>query len=587
MRRGGSVDRRLRPAGDESGFTLMELLVAMMVITIVLLVLMVVQTKALVTNAQTRERTQATAYANKVMEELRALPWATLSKGLNPGFASAAGGDPNIASGKLHPPKAPSINETLVTDSTQSTSAVPLSGAGGTNKTVDVDPAIPGSQFVSRAYVTAGSVSADQVLTLTVITTWTKNSSSSSDAVVVRSQAYSPDGDCGSESTQPFLGACQAITSSGAGAQGPRTTLSATTPGVAIIDGTGYSSASLLGTAVGADVTSQQITRVEASGSQAGGVVTSVDPGIASVATGQDQVTNAASDDVGASGAPPRNPADVTHIGSTTSTSWSSGGVQLLVAPSTGTSTLARASTTTSCDTGVAAGQPCALNRSTDGTGTTATMKIGGTTFTVYSDGGGGSQQALGARFLTANGTATTGCATISGAGCVAASAKQSVGTLTFGAATWGATGPSGGLVKLSSYSDSIVTERGTSQRTSAATTTRQGTLQVWNGATYQTVPIGPADSSTVTSGTATWSGSGSTVTAYAIVTVTPATSVAANPDPAACKTADCSIDAAVGTVTVSTTWTVSSGSDTVTFTSVTVVGGTHASASYKAAPSA
>lgn len=593
MRRGGSPYRRLAHGGDESGFTLMELLVAMMVITVVLLALMMVQTRALVTNAQTRQRTQATAYANKVMEELRALPWATLAKGMNTGFAAAAGGDPNVAGGKLHPVADPSINETLVADSTQATiaegspgSAAPLSGAGGTNKSVDSDPAIPGSKFVSRAYVTAGSVSADQVLTLTVITTWTKSSTRAADAVVVRSQAYSPDGDCGSESTQPFLGACQAITSSGAGAQAPRTTISATSAGSAIIDGTGYSSASLLGTAVGANVTSQQITRVEAAGTQAGVTVASIDPGVSAVTGGQEQVTNAASDDVGAAGAPPTNPADVSKVGTTSSTSWSSGGVSFVVAPSTGTSTLARASTTTSCDTGVPAAQPCSLNRSTDGTGTTATMKIGGSPFTLYADGGGGSQQALTSRFLTAAGTAATGCSTLTGAGCIAASAKQTVGTLTFGGASWGSTGPSGGLVKLAGYSDSMVVERGTSQPTTAAASTRQGTLTVWNGAAYQTVALGPTASSTTTSGTATWSGSGSTVSAYAIVTVTPATAVASNPD-TTCKTTDCSIDAAVGTVTVSTVWTVASGSQTVSFTSVTVVGGTHAAASYKAAPSA
>src|SRR5665648_1192881 len=66
---------------DDEGFTLVELIVAMFVIAIILTSLAMVQTRAMVTIAQAKERQQATALANQTLEQLRALPWDTLKKG--------------------------------------------------------------------------------------------------------------------------------------------------------------------------------------------------------------------------------------------------------------------------------------------------------------------------------------------------------------------------------------------------------------------------------------------------------------------------------------------------------------------------
>ena len=212
---------------DESGFTLMELLVAMMVISAVLFSLMAVQTSALVTTAQTRQRTQGTAVANQIMEQLRALPWASLSKGMNAAFVSASGGDPNVAGTRLKPPADAAIDEPLVTSTDQATNRAPLSGAGGSNKTVESDPAVPGIRYTSRAYVTRSTQTAANVLTLTVITSWRANQTGVAKHVVLRSQAFAPTGGCGDSSNQPYLGACQALLSGDAGATGPTVTVTA------------------------------------------------------------------------------------------------------------------------------------------------------------------------------------------------------------------------------------------------------------------------------------------------------------------------------------------------------------------------
>lgn len=48
-----------------------------------------------------------------------------------------------------------------------------------------------------------------------------------------------------------------------------------------------------------------------------------------------------------------------------------------------------------------------------------------------------------------------------------------------------------------------------------------------------------------------------------------------------------CTIDADTGSITVAVTWTVTDGGAASAFTAATVLGGTRASAAFKAAPSA
>jgi hypothetical protein len=77
-----------------------------------LLGLLTVQVSALRTVTVAKERQQATALTNRTMEQLRALPYNTVTAGLN---TSDLGGDANIATGRLKPVGYPtSIDEQLV-----------------------------------------------------------------------------------------------------------------------------------------------------------------------------------------------------------------------------------------------------------------------------------------------------------------------------------------------------------------------------------------------------------------------------------------------------------------------------------------
>ncbi len=72
---------------DSSGFTLIELLVTMFVIAGCLLGLIAMQLRALETTTLAKQRQQATQLANRTMEQLRALPYATVADGVGEGAA--------------------------------------------------------------------------------------------------------------------------------------------------------------------------------------------------------------------------------------------------------------------------------------------------------------------------------------------------------------------------------------------------------------------------------------------------------------------------------------------------------------------
>lgn len=590
------VQRRLRQPRDDSGFTLIELLVAMMVIGTVLFSLMAVQTAALVTTAQSRQRTQATAIANQVMEELRALPWLVLSKGLHSSFASAGGGDPNVAAGRLRPPSNLSIDEPLVTSTAQATDKAPLSGAGGTNKVIDSDPSSPGMAFTSRTYVTSSAATASGVITLTVITSWTANQTGSSKSVVLRSVAYAPAGGCGDASNQPFLGACQALLSGGAGVTAPSTTITAASAdpmaggaasGTPILPGSTTTVASLVGGQSGIGVTSQQSTSVDSSVLHAGVTLGTADAAVPPTTYGLTKLTNAASNDVGASGAAPPNPGDVSGVGAGASATLSTPTVALTLTAPAVVSGVAKASMAASCASGVPAGQGCGATTVTGGSAGSVGLTVDGAAFGVATVAGGGTASSFAGRFSTAAGSSAVGCAVLSGPGCIAAGVQRTVPTASFGSGAWSGGAAPSGLVTVSGYSDAVRVERGLSQRTSAASTSRAAAVSYWNGSGYSSLTIDRLTSQTVVTPAVSWVQGASNVQVSATVTVTPAMSIASNPDPVGCGGEGCTVDADTGTVTVALTWTITSGGGVQAFTAASTMGGSRVNAAFKAAPSA
>src|SRR5438067_11062830 len=84
--------RRLyvRSRGEESGFTLIELMVAIGVILVSLLALAYTAGLAFTDEALARQRQSATGLASQAIEQVRALPFDTMAKGLSSNAATDA-----------------------------------------------------------------------------------------------------------------------------------------------------------------------------------------------------------------------------------------------------------------------------------------------------------------------------------------------------------------------------------------------------------------------------------------------------------------------------------------------------------------
>lgn len=92
----------LRPSvGREDGFTLIELMIAIAIMTVIMGSMTYVMVNSLVDTAYSRQRGTAINLANQTIEELRARPWTTIRSGMNPATTPDAtlAGDPNVVNG--------------------------------------------------------------------------------------------------------------------------------------------------------------------------------------------------------------------------------------------------------------------------------------------------------------------------------------------------------------------------------------------------------------------------------------------------------------------------------------------------------
>jgi len=575
----------------------MELIVAMMIITAVLFALVAVQVAALTTTIHAKQRQQGTAVANEVMEELRALPWATLQKGLHPDFALASGGDPNIDAGRLRPVHDSSIDEVVVTTSNQVLTAPPLSGASGTNRTVRQDPAAPGIYFVARTYVTLPSDLATGVLQLTAIVTWTEQGSNTERTTIVRSAAYNPrSGGCGDTTTQPFLGACQAMLDADAGARGFSISVSGLDPDdpanvVGVVPGGTALFGSYNNAETSATMTSNQTATSTARVVSAGSAENSA---VSSSEAGWLQVSNSASTDVGAAGAPPANPPDVAANGAVSaarSFTSSPPGVAVSVSPPASLTGYARTRSGGTCQTGIPVGQPCSQAATSSEGSSETRLSVPGGNFAAISTSGASTRNAWTSRFATLPSTVTTlGCGSIVGAGCVSSGASRSFGTVQFGVGAWqrldGSPGPNAQLVQLTGFSDSVRVEHGVGKGGVNPVTSRSGNLTYWNGSTMATLSLSTSSATSVDIPEVRRMIGTTEIIASGAITVRPAATVRLGADPA-CAAEGCGVTAEMPSVTVSLTYTILGEGDPHTVAVGFDLGSVRAMAKYKAAPDA
>lgn len=620
--------RRLSRHRDE-GFTMVELVVAMVVIAITLMMLAMVQLTAVESISESGRRQQATALGNEAIEGMRAIPWNVLSKGMASQYLTASGGDSYVNSGNLvvDGKTVPLVVAPSSQNQDLGNPWPPLFSTSGSHKTVRLD-AEGQRSYTIRAYVVQGISGSTSSLGLAVIVEW-PNSDGGTSHTTVWSSAYRGSG-CGNLDTQPYLGACQALfeassTSGQIVSEVTATTLPNGTDPIFTLpilgpDATNDVYSLTMRTAgVAARASGQQVV-VTHGFAQYGG--TSFDDADDATQPGNEGWENgfalyelAASDDI-SSPDYPANPTNLSVTPAGTSeqeryiTDSSNSPIEIWAYSDHRRPATIDASVTLGCVTGIPANQPCAKSTMSNyadlsGGSGYVLMEIDNTIFRLsrrLSESGNNNENAWVGRFVTSAGTASAvGCSTLTAEGCISAGAERTMaqlnlGTVVTGSSSWGGQAAQGlvivegksGCPSTVGLYESILVQRGASQKTTTATAVRCGQIRYWNGTAYTTLAIDKNTETTVSTPEVVWTSNQYTVTADATVIVHKAAEVPAGP--ADCAADACIISADAGVIAIHVTyvitWSGASG-QTYVLDSVTVVNPPQATASYKKAPSA
>jgi type II secretory pathway pseudopilin PulG len=184
----------------ERGFTIIETVMAMGVILASLAAVAYTVTSGLTYIAYSRTRIQATGLANEIIEEIRALPYSSIRRGMD---ADDFGADANIVycapDYRFESCAGEKIVVSTFTGAYTADWLVPHSG------TVDLD----GITADWSTYVTNEDIRTNPY-TVTVIVTWTGGSLANNPSSIVRLQSkfWSPTG-CQNTAVHPFAAPCQ------------------------------------------------------------------------------------------------------------------------------------------------------------------------------------------------------------------------------------------------------------------------------------------------------------------------------------------------------------------------------------------
>ena len=629
-----AIRRRVHLTQREDGFTLVELIVAMVILAGVLMTLIAVQISAAATIIDARKREQATAVGNEAMEQLRAIPWAYLSKGMYNGFDAAAGDDPHAAGNTL---TLPSGNKVLIVASAAANQDLafprpPLFDTAGSNKLQTQDAAESNTLYSVWSYVAQPVSGAVNTVDLVVIVEWTTNKGKVGQTIL-QSTAFRGTG-CGDETVSPFLAACQAFFQANSTSGQLSTLVSATTYVPAgpvselnLLYPTSDSMASLVMRSAGmtAGIQSQQ-TSIATAGAVFGGTTKddadpATEPPEQGWTRGYDLTTVSASDDK-------TQNVILDHVGTTNITQASNAENPWVISDS-GTvvsfssrsdyrrPTTAMASTTTSCKTGVPANQPCAIGNM----GNNASIEEGSGYLLMYvgpqiirlsrrlaeSAPPGNADEAWVARFKTAASTnAAVGCnATFTGAGCVSAGATRTMAKLSIGfvvpqspplatpgwsgAATEGLVVIEGTTGCTAGFTESVMAQRGShaTQKTAVGSFSRCGQVRWWSGGAYSTAAFSASAAGPYSTAPVTWTDGTNSVTAYATVTLAGGSSAPSGSDLTNCQNDACGVAVQSGSINIVVTYDITTAAATYSVISVTTVDGPTAQVTYKEAPSA
>jgi prepilin-type N-terminal cleavage/methylation domain-containing protein len=578
---------------EDGGFTLVEMMVAMVIMSVVLLGLMGVQVRSLTTVGLAGQRQNATAQGNRVMEQLRSLPYGTVTGGL--ACSDLVASDPNLTmtgsatgcSATFHPTYDSAINEPVVT--TSSAGQIPPLNPHVQPTTATT---IGNVQYKVRDYITRVNPdpTVDAGYWLTVIVTWQSNATHNVPITIgTRSQLYSPTG-CLATTTHPFSGPCQAFFYSDAGTTAGGITVQSTRTGQTIVDGVDVVTGGVTLPGTSTRTQSEQIVSAQSDATTSALKLT----GLAGSTTagGVSAVSTADTDPSTGVPSSPGAASTATQSSSTVSANGGGGQFALVGGPSdTGSalSTMTATATPACADAGgssLTTGQACSAAAYTPGTVSSAKLRLnslGAQDMTLADATLASPARAYGARFIAGSGGHCTGT---SGVGCVAAGARRTItlaraGIFPSGFLSGVGTTP---LVAVSGYDDLAAGESGIAP--GGATLTRSGTLTYWNGTGFTPVVLATIGAATYTVPYVSGVSGATTVAVSGTVTVSAPSAPSTGSSP--CQPTACTVKASGGTVVAQLTYTVTTGSTQVGAFTVTLdLGSSLAQTTYKGAPSA
>jgi prepilin-type N-terminal cleavage/methylation domain-containing protein len=477
--------RRLRGRlRSEEGFTLIELMVAIGVILVALVAMAYTSTIGFSDIALARQRQSATGLANQTLEQIRALPFDVLKKGL--GNADLAGlGDPAITTAGCGTPPVYCYGGEQIPHGTNP-NVVPLVPH---TQSIVVGP----TTFTVRAYVTNyQNITTNNTFRLTTVVSW-PNPGRKGVLTSVQSQtiAYSGTG-CLSPATHPFAAPCQPFFyATGSGGEG-RFYVTGT------IDGVALAAADITTPNFSSTMQAEQISAVQGIAESSGASLTIT--GNPVTVTGSQRTTSASDNDPAQPGND-YNTASVTGSGSAIASGPGGNGVNTLtMTPSTGDPGTTTSTTSASlvnpvhlCPLiGISQNDQLPCGKSTEQQQSAASITLDlkkkfdlGTTVLASAAASPSVASAFSNKEFQANAD-----------GLVHTDATRAFGLVSLGGLPSGLdpavvpAGWTGYLVTLTGYTDTVTAETGTS--TVGPSVVASGTLKYWNGGGYTTLSIVP-----------------------------------------------------------------------------------------------
>jgi len=602
-----TVDDRSSTA--DRGFTLIEVIIAMVITVVVMAALAYTVVGSLTTIQQARQRQTAAALVTQQLERLRAMPYDSVTQ-------------PD--------PTAPTVSVDYTTTSGGVTTFAPparlLAGVSeplvvNTVSGKSFDQLIDRVTYHVETYVTkpAATTSGSQPYNLTAIAKWTSTVSHGSREIIQRSTTFSPAG-CLSTATSPFAAPCQPYYTARAGEALSGVTITNTDSSALAIPGMDATSLQLGFGHTSTNLLSEQtVTATGADGTSSGKVVgttTSTTGGeTASVAIDSDPSSTPNQLMTATAPAHTANTLTTTGSGGTLSIQPSSSDAGSAGAAIQADNTLCMNATGSGLTTGPSASQlrPCAAaaGQALGGSATVRyTSPSGASSLTLAAFATGAPQSRATAALLGASNGAGV-CSASTPVDCAHAAASRTLGTASFGVlpGTSSTAGfdPSKGLWSVTSYAETARAEEGFGALAPAFT--RTGSLQVFQdngagGGTYTTVDLSTFAS--VATGllppSQTWNLAPTTVSYTDVKLVYSGTLMVQRPrisqSPTSrtgvpttdCKTTPCtSTINASGAITARVDVAVQTlgGAPITQFSVVTDLGGLTADASYKAAANA